>query len=189
MLPVAATLSTTHKQFRAKNCIDGVTKGNIKNLCHSKRERAPWLALDFGKETKVSVEKVVLFNREDYYRGRATWTRTKNVQIRLSNDFPLWFKDGKLLGTFKGPATRGQKVEIQSTIGWEKMFGRYLIIQINFGNWPNYLNLKEVFAVGVSQKKNASSRKVREGKVEILQKWFVHSSLVCITSWIPATVH
>ena len=38
MLPVAANLSTTYKHFNAKNCIDGVSNGKIKCLCHSKRE-------------------------------------------------------------------------------------------------------------------------------------------------------
>ena len=97
--------------------------------------------------------KVVLFNRMRY----CCWHRTKNVQIRLSNELPRsgrkLFLGGKLLGTFKGPATRGQRVEIQSAIGWENKFGRYLIIQMNFGSAESNLNLKEVFAVGLSAKK------------------------------------
>ena len=149
MLPVAASLSTTYKHLSAKKCIDGVTNGNIKDLCHSKLELAPWLALDYGKGRTISVEKVVLFNRED-----CCSTRTKNVEIRLSNKLPAsgnkMFSGGKLLGTFKGPATRGQEVEIRSMPGWEKKFGRYLIIQMNFGNAANYLNLQEAFALGIS---------------------------------------
>ena len=151
IVPAAATMSTTYKHFSVKKCINGITTGS--DLCHSKRERAPWLALDFGKGAKVSLEKVVLFNR----REGCCWTRTKNVQIRLSNELPRSgrkiFSGGKLLGTFKGPATRGQQVEIQSAIGWENKFGRYLIIQMNFRKAPNYLNLKEIFAVGISTKK------------------------------------
>ena len=152
MNPVAATLSTTYKHFSAKKCIDGITNGNIKDLCHSKRELAPWLALDYGKGAKISVEKVVLFNRAD-----CCWPRTKNVQVRISIGLPRsgkkMFRGGKLLGTFKGPATRGQRVEIKSVIGWEKKFGRYLIIQMNNGdNKPtSMLNLKEVFVIGISQ--------------------------------------
>ena len=149
MNPVAATLSTTYKHFSAKKCIDGITNGNITDLCHSKRELATWLALDYGKGAKVSVEKVVLFNRAD-----CCWTRTKNIEIRLSNELPASgnriFQGGKLQGTFKGPAKRGQQVEIKSVPGWEKTFGRYLIIQMNFGNAPNYLNLQEAFAFGIS---------------------------------------
>merc|ERR1711974_216881 len=38
----------------------------------------------------------------------------------------------------------------QSGSGWEKKTGRYLIIQMNFGNTPNYLNLYEAHAIGIS---------------------------------------
>ena len=60
------------------------------------------------------------------------------------------FSGGEALGTFKGPATPGQKVEIDSGPGWEKKTGRYLIVQINFGNLEDVLNLQEVYAVGIS---------------------------------------
>ena len=60
------------------------------------------------------------------------------------------FSGGKALGTFKGPATRGQKVEIDSGPGWEKKTGRYLIVQMNFGNPGNFLNLLEAYAFGIS---------------------------------------
>ena len=150
MAPAAASLSTTYKHFYAKKCINGITTGS--DLCHSKRERAPWLALDFGKGAKVSLEKVVLFNR----REGCCWTRTKNVQIRLSNELPRsgrkLFLGGKLLGTFKGPGTRGQRVEIQSAIGWENKFGRFLVVQISEEKGV-ILNLREVIAIGVFSSK------------------------------------
>ena len=60
------------------------------------------------------------------------------------------FSGGEALGSFKGPATRGQKVEIHSGPGWEKKTGRYLVIQMNFGKAHNLLNLKEAYAVGIS---------------------------------------
>ena len=165
--PVAATLSTTHrKQFSAEKCIDGVTNGNYqKDLCHSKRELAPWLALDYGNGAKVSVETVVLFPRTD-----CCWTRTKNVQIRLANKLPVsgnkLFQGGELLATFKGPATRGEKVEIKSVSGWEKKFGRFLIIQMNNGDGrPNlHLNLKEAFAFGISQDTGAGEADMEKEK-------------------------
>ena len=150
--PVAATMSSVYKHYSAEKCIDGVTNGPKRDLCHSNRELAPWLALDYGKGAKVSMEKVVFFPRTD-----CCWKRTKNVQIRLSNKLPVsgskMFQGGELLGTFKGPATRGQKVEIKSVSGWEKKFGRFLIIQMNNGDGrPNLkLNLKEAFALGISQ--------------------------------------
>ena len=149
--PATVLLSTTLKPaYSASNCIDGMlqVKPDRKSMCHSKRESAPWLALDFG--TGVSVEKVVLINR----REGKWWARTKNVQIRLSNGLPTsekeMFSGGEALGTFKGPATPGQFVEIESGPGWEKKTGRYLIVQINFGNPGDHMNLQEVYAVGIS---------------------------------------
>ena len=125
-------------------------KPDRKSMCHSKKESAPWLALDFGKEARVSVEKVVLINRREF----SWWKRTRNIQIRLSNGLPAsgkeMFSGGEALGTFKGPATPGQKVEIDSGPGWGKKTGRYLIVQNNFGNPGDYLNLQEGYAVGIS---------------------------------------
>ena len=66
------------------------------------------------------------------------------MEIRLSNKLPAsgnkMFSSGKLLGTFKGPATRGQRVEIQSANRWEN----------KFGNAKNFLHLEEAFALGIS---------------------------------------
>ena len=55
---------------------------------------------------------------------------------------------GEALGTFKGPATKGQINEIHSGPGWEKKPGRYLIIQMK----ATYINLHEVQAVGIYYK-------------------------------------
>jgi len=160
MLPKSAHLSTTlfksiqnkNQNFSGKKCIDGITTGT-ESLCHSKRELAPWLALDYGKDARVSVEKVVLFNRAgwDLWQG---WQRTKNVEVRLANELPTsgmkMFTGGELLGTFKGPGTMGQQIEIKSGPGWEKKSGRYLVIQMNHKGKSEYLNLQEVFAFGFS---------------------------------------
>ena len=148
LTPVTARLSSTyHTNYAARVCIDGVTTGFTK-LCHSKKETAPWLALDYGKGAEVSVEKVFLFNRGDGH-----YERTKNVHIRISNELPAngktMFSGGEALGTFKGPATRGQTNVIPSGPGWENKIGRFLIIQMNMGKGGNYLNLHEVQAVGI----------------------------------------
>merc|ERR1712179_39457 len=141
LTPVAAFLSTTQYIFAASVCIDGVT-GGFHKLCHSKYENAPWLAVDYG--TKVVVERVLLFNRWD-----CCYKRTKNVHIRISNELPTngrWmFPGGEALGTFKGPATKGQINVIHSGPGWEKKPGRYLIIQMK----ATYINLIEVRAVAI----------------------------------------
>ena len=162
MLPKSAQLSTTYKEkFDGNKCIDGIpTRTRTGSLCHSKKELAPWLALDYGKDARVSVEKVVLFNRAD-----GSEHRTKNVEVRLANELPAsgmkMFTGGELLGTFKGPGTRGQQIEIKSGPGWEKKSGRYLVIQMNHKGKPEYLNLQEVFAVGFS---NVGPE---EGKVQL----------------------
>ena len=148
LVPLSALISSTHLTYSANKCIDGATEG-LQHLCNSKKESHPWLALDYGKLANVSVGKVVLFNRKD-----GSWARTKNVQIRLSNELPStkkqMFSGGEPLGTFKGPATRGEQVEIYSGPGWEKKTGRYLIIQMNFGKVIDFLNLHEAFASGIS---------------------------------------
>ena len=152
MLPKSAHLSTTYEKFDGNKCIDGITAGTG-SLCHSKKELAPWLALDYGKDARVSVEKVVLFNMAEG-DSEPIWHRTKNVEVRLANELPTsgkkMFTGGELLGTFKGPGTRGQQIEIKSGPGWEKKSGRYLVIQMNHKGKPEYLNLQEVFAVGFS---------------------------------------
>ena len=164
MLPKSAQLSTTYKEkFDGNKCIDGIPTGTG-SLCHSKRELAPWLALDYGKDARVSVEKVVLFNMAEG-DSEPIWHRTKNVEVRLANELPAsgmkMFTGGELLGTFKGPGTRGQQIEIKSGPGWEKKSGRYLVIQMNHKGKPEYLNLQEVFAVGFS---NVGSE---EGKFQL----------------------
>ena len=164
MLPKSAHLSTTLNHLMSgKKCIDGITTGTGLGWgwpCHSQKEYAPWLALDYGKDARVSVEKVVLFNRAD-----GSEHRTKNVEVRLANELPTsgmkMFTGGELLGTFKGPGTRGQQIEIKSGPGWEKKSGRYIVIQMNHKGKSEYLNLQEVFAVGFS---NVGPE---EGKVQL----------------------
>ena len=154
--PATALLSSTVLPvFSASKCIDGKLQvhPDSRSMCVSKKEFAPWLALDFGKGARVSVEKVVLIVRRDE-PWLSPWARTKNVQIRLSNELPSTgkkvFSGGEVLGSFKGPATRGEQVEIHSGPGWENKTGRYLIIQMNFGKVIDFLNLHEAFATGIS---------------------------------------
>ena len=105
----------------------------------------PWLALDYGEGVEVSVEKVVIYNRP------AIGARTRNIEVQISDELPALatskFTSGQLLGTFTGPASDGQVIEIQSGPGWLSKHGRYLIVQMDNGKDP--LNLKEVVASGV----------------------------------------
>ena len=152
LTPVTALMSSTWGGYSARWCINGKANDSYQNICNSKAESAPWLALDYGKGERVFVEKVFLYNRNDKHAGR-----TKNVQIRLSNELPAsgkrMFSGGQFLGSFKGPARRRQTVEIHSRPGWGEKNGRYLIIQMNMGSQPNFLNLKEAYAVGFAKGK------------------------------------
>ena len=114
--PDSATLSSTKPDFPAENCIDGETDGpafdeNSKTgkLCHTEPEVAPWIALHYN--TPVIVQRVKLFNRID-----CCGDRTKNVQVRISNELPSsgseMFTGGFLFGRFDGPATNGQHIVI-----------------------------------------------------------------------------
>jgi len=147
--PVSATLSSTlwgsRSDVRAARCIDGDVgddKGSDGRwaICHTNKEHAPWLAIDYG--TQVRVARVEIFNR----RG-CCGSRTRNVDVRVANQLPTsgreLFSGGTQLGSrFVGPAGNGQTI----TISGEARSGRYVIVQINNGG--DYLNLKEVKAFG-----------------------------------------
>ena len=109
------------------------------NMCHTKFEKAPWVALDFGGE--VSVGMVILHNRFGCCADRL-----RNVDVWVSDTLPQSGSQkctgGKLLGTFIGPGQPGGKEEIKSSTG---LRGRYVVVQIN-AEEATYLNLQEVTA-------------------------------------------
>ena len=145
--------SIKYEGWGADKCIDGITDGP--DMCHTNYDEAPWIALDFGEDLTVSVHKVFLYNRADAGRPDLAG-RTRNVTIRLSDELPTsatsMFTGGHLLGTFAGPGTPGQQIEISAGPGWSMKIGRYLIVQMDNGhNAP--LNLNEVVAFGSEGKK------------------------------------
>ena len=98
--------------FPAAKCIDGDTEGHSfhdRNMCHTNGEPSPWLAIDYG--TTVTVKTVEIFNRDG-----CCGDRTKNVDVRVSNELPTsdnqMFSGGSLLGHFAGPGTNGQLITI-----------------------------------------------------------------------------
>ena len=101
------------KKFGAGNCIDGDTssdtRGGHHHMCHTNKERAPWIAIDYG--TSVTVGRVEIFNR-----GGKAGTRTRNVEVRISDTLPTsgsrMFTGGTVLGRFTGPASNGQHITI-----------------------------------------------------------------------------
>ena len=108
--PIAAQMSSTSYGLSADRCIDGDIRGHHSvAVCHTGGERFPWLAIDYG--TTVTVKRVDIFNRYD-----CCGDRTKNVEVRISNELPSsasqMFSGGSLLGQFAGPASDGQKIII-----------------------------------------------------------------------------
>jgi len=159
LYPVTATQSSTWQddtydgtELIATKCVDGNIEGQSvadQNMCHTKNEPSPWLAIDYG--TPVTVNRVEIFNRED-----CCGDRTKNIDVRVSNELPTsaieMFSGGSPLGHFAGPATNGQRINITGQV----VVGRYVIIQMDNGEGVP-LNLKEVRAYGL------------QGDVELLQ--------------------
>jgi hypothetical protein len=114
-------MSSTAGSFSASNCINGDTSGNelTTNMCHTKSENAPWLALEF--DLPVDVKSVTIYNRKDCCGGRFS-----NAEVRVTDTLPTdgsqMFTGGRLLGSFQGPGTDGQIIQIQ---GEEYLRGRY----------------------------------------------------------------
>ena len=110
---------------------------------------APWLGLDYGDGVRVSVARVVIYDRKSCGASGECMDRTKNVTIRLSDHLPAsamsMSTSGNLLGTFAGPAW-GEQIEIESGPGWAEKLGRYVVVQMDNGDDP--LNLNEVVAFG-----------------------------------------
>ena len=99
---MTATLSSTY--YSGANCIDGTGA-----MCHTNNDATPWIAIDYG--TRVIVERVEIINR-----GDCCGDRTRNVDVRISDELPTsgdqMFSGGSLLGHFAGPATNGQHIII-----------------------------------------------------------------------------
>ena len=111
----ATQSSTLDDRFIAAKCIDGDTTGSdrggdqVGDMCHTDEERAPWIAIDFGKT--VTVDRVEIFNRV-----ACCGDRTRNVDVRISDELPTsgseMFSGGNLFGHFAGPAFNGQHIII-----------------------------------------------------------------------------
>ena len=96
--PVGATQSSYYYGNKsAASCIDGKEWTH----CRTNRERAPWIALDFG--TSVTVGKVKISNG---WEKRFGWMRTRRVVVRISDKLPTsgshMFSGGTVLGRFEG---------------------------------------------------------------------------------------
>jgi hypothetical protein len=100
----------------AEKCIDGDTESD---MCHTKDENAPWLAIEFSDQ--VDVLSVTIYNRKD-----CCGDRFRNAEVRVTDVLPTdgtaMFTGGQLLSTFTGPAVDGQVILFK---GQEYLRGRY----------------------------------------------------------------
>ena len=109
----SSTQDNNDHRFGAGNCIDGNTDSDkgpdgLYAICQTRGDPKPWFAIDYG--TSVTVQRVEIFNRG------AHGGRTRNVEVRISNELPSssseMFSGGNLLGSFAGPAVDGQHIVI-----------------------------------------------------------------------------
>ena len=93
-------MSSARAGHEATNCIDG-NKTALSTMCHNScSEKAPWIALQFYGT--VAVSRVDIYNI-----GNHLASRTRNVEIRLTDELPAsadqMYAGGQLFGTFQGP--------------------------------------------------------------------------------------
>ena len=119
---------------------DYCTDSDPNTICHTLEEKAPWLALHFPSSVKV--KRVEIKNRVD-----CCGDRMRNVEVRVTDSLPTtgdaMFTGGELLGTFTGPASDGQLVEVE---GETAIMGQFVLVQMDNGR--DVLNLAEVRVFG-----------------------------------------
>jgi len=133
--PLDAKMSSLFGTGYAANCIDGSTTNN--KMCHTGgKESYPWVTLVIPLSI---VRKVRITNRNGYE------DRMKNMKIWVGKEFPsttnVEYTGGALLGTFKGPGTKDQVVEITSKT---KEVGTHVVVQME----TDYINLLEIEVFG-----------------------------------------
>ena len=67
-----------NKYLSASKCIDGVIEGFHK-MCHSKKERAPWIALDYGKDRHGKKRKKIA--QAHFYAPKISTKKCVNSSI------------------------------------------------------------------------------------------------------------
>ena len=79
------TSSSIAANAPAKNLVDG----NMNTIAHTMNGLGEWFLFDFGK--RVSIDKVVIWNRRDCCQ-----TRARDIQVMLSNDNKNWINGPKI---------------------------------------------------------------------------------------------
>ena len=79
-----------------------------------------------------------------YNRIYNSGSRTRNLEVRLTNDLPTsgdqMYTGGELLGTFEGPGKAGEIIKVKGSA----LTGRYVLIQMDNKDCLNLLEV-EVF--------------------------------------------
>jgi len=135
--PLYAKMSSVYRNsYPAINCIDGNTTNN-KICVTAGKESYPWVTLVIPHSI---VTKVRITNRKDWFGERM-----KNMKIWVGEKFPsttkVEYTGGALLGTFKGPGTKGQVVEFFSKA---KEASTHVVVQME----TDYINLLEIEVFG-----------------------------------------
>ena len=132
-------MSSVNHIFTADRCIDG----HIDNFCHTTNHHPfPWLAMEYvGSITVVNIK---IYNRND-----CCGDKTKDLEVYVSNTLPHTaqerFPEGNKLGSFKGPGTNGEVIEL-AVAEEEAPVGKFVIIQMQ----STHINLAEVTVFGES---------------------------------------
>jgi len=145
LFPVGAYMSSARAGHEATNCIDG-SKTALSTMCHdSCLEKAPWIALLFYRPVEVS--RVDIYNNE--IPGASI---TRNMEVKLTDELPAsadqTYAGGHLFGTFQGPASAGQVIEMHRPA----KTGKYVLVQMNNSQGCLILNEVEVFGCVVTGK-------------------------------------
>jgi len=130
-------MSSLYREEYAANCIDGLTA--LYKVCHTAGgESYPWVTLVIPPSI---VRKVRITNRKDGYEDRM-----RNMKIWVGKEFPsttdVEYTGGALLGTYKGPGTKGEVVEMEITS--KTVVGTHVVVQME----TDYINLLEIEVFG-----------------------------------------
>jgi len=138
--PLEAKQSSKFGSDHAYYCIDGDTTSN--KICSTRGgESYPWITVVIPRSI---VRKVRITNRNSY------GDRMKNMKIWVGKELPsttkVEYTGGALLGTFSGPGTNGQVVEMTSKT---EVKGTHVVVQMEKTLLINLAEI-EVFGEPVS---------------------------------------
>jgi len=134
--PLDAKMSSIFNNGIAAYCIDGSTTNYY--MCHTAgKETYPWVTLVIPRSI---VRKIRITNRKDREEDRM-----KNMKIWVGKEFPsttdVEYTGGALLGTYKGPGTKGEVVEMEME---KTVVGTHVVVQME----TDYINLLEIEVFG-----------------------------------------